>query len=255
MRLTAYAILIAFTFLVACTVPQRAIQNYVVDLQDTSMGVAHYLAEPRIQKNDLLNIRIYSAALDPKVDELYNLHPGNFAQNNSQQGYLVDQSGNIELPRIGLLHAEGLSKTELAGQIKQKLAGELQDPSVIIRFTNFRVIVMGEVAAPGVKTIQEENLTVLEAIAMAGDITSVGKKAAVKVLREQGGQRRLGVIDLTSSRMFASPYYQLQQNDVVLVEATPYKTRSAEQQRITQQIGFALTVLTSIALVYNIFVK
>lgn len=255
MRLAAYSILIALTFLASCTVPQRAIQNYVVDLQDTSLGLDHFLAEPRIQKNDLLNIRIYSAALDPKVDELYNLHLGNSAQNISQQGYLVDQQGNIELPRIGQLHAEGLRKSELAASIKQKLAGQLQDPSVIIRFSNFRVIVMGEVSSPGVKTIQEENLTVLEALAMAGDITPVGKKTAVKVLREQGGQRKLGIIDLTNSKMFASPYYQLQQNDVVLVEATPYKTRSAEQQRITQQIGFALTVITSIALVYNIFVK
>lgn len=220
------------------------------------MRLNRFMAEPVIQKNDLLSIRIYSAALDPKVDELYNLQTsGTAVQNVQMQGYLVDQQGNIEMPRIGVLRAEGLTKNALAEQIKQKLKGELQDPSVIIRFTNFRIIVMGEVASPGVQTVPVENLTLLEALAMAGDITQFGKKTSVKVLRESGGQRQLGIIDLTSSKMFESPYYQLQQNDIVLVEATRYKARNAEQQRITQQVGFALTIITSIALVYNIFIN
>ena len=171
------------------------------------------------------------------------------------QGYLVDQKGNIEMPRIGVLHVEGLTKAQVADQIKEKLKGELNNPSVIIRFTNFRVIIMGEVAGPGVKTVPVENLTILEALAMAGDITQFGKKTEVKVLRENDGQRRLGVIDLTSAKMFESPYYQLQQNDVVLVEATRYKVRNAEQQRVAQQVGFALSIITSIALLYNIFTR
>ena len=256
MRCLAYSIFITALFLFSCKTEQRAIQNYAEDLQDTSMRLNRFMAEPIIQKADLLSIRVYSAALDPKVDELYNLQIGSLGGQNIQlQGYLVDQQGNIEMPRIGVLRAEGLTKSALAEQIKGKLKGELQDPSVIIRFTNFRIIVMGEVANPGVQTVPVENLTLLEALAMAGDITQFGKKTSVKVLREVGGQRQMGIIDLTSSKMFESPYYQLQQNDVVLVEATRYKARNAEQQRITQQVGFALTIITSIALVYNIFIK
>lgn len=256
MRLIAYLLLVSCLFFASCRTGQRAIQNYVEDLRDTAMRLNRFMAEPIIQKNDLLNIRVYSAALDPKVDELYNLQMGGQAsQDPAMQGYLVDQQGNIEMPRIGVLKAEGLTKSQLADQIKKKLAGELQNPSVIIRFANFRIIVLGEVGRPGVQTVPVENLTVLEALAMAGDITQFGNKTAVKVLRENNGQRQLGVVDVTSSRMFESTYYQLQQNDVVLVEATRYKARSAEQQRITQQIGFALTIITSIALVYNIFIK
>lgn len=252
------AILVFFFVIVgtSCRTEQRAIQNYVEDLRDTSMKISQYMAEPIIQKNDLLNIQIYSAALDPTIDQLYNLQMGmGGGQNLGMQGYLVDQQGNIEMPRIGEIKAEGLTKSQLSEKIKERLKKELTDPAVIIRFTNFRVIIMGEVFAPGVRTVPVENLTILEALAMAGDITQFGKKTEVKVLRENNGQRRLGIIDVTSSKMFESPYYQLQQNDVVLVEATRFKVRNAEQQRISQQVGFALTIITSIALVYNIFIR
>lgn len=221
------------------------------------MRISRYITEPLIQKNDLLSIQIYSASLNQEVDQLYNLRmtaiPGN--QNQALGGYLVDQSGNVEMPRLGLLRAEGLTKSQLAEVIKQKLQGELQSPSVIVRFLNFRVIIMGEVTSPGVKTLNTENLTLIEALALAGDITQFGNKTTVKVLREDEGQRRLGIVDVTSSKMFESPYYQLQQNDVVLVQATRYKVRSAEQQRVSQQIGFGLSIVTSLAVLYNIFTR
>ncbi|WP_132052495.1 polysaccharide biosynthesis/export family protein [Pseudocnuella soli] len=256
-----YLLLVLFCglFITSCRTEQRAIQNYVEDLQDTTMRISRYMAEPVIQKNDLLSIRIRSASLEESVDQLYNLQTGTggsaAVMNSPMNAYLVDQRGEIEMPRIGLLKVEGLTKTQLAEQIKEKLKSELTDPMVNIRFQNFRVIIMGEVGDPGVQTVPVENLTVLEALAMAGDITQFGNKTSVKVLRENDGQRRLGIIDLTSSKMFESPYYQLQQNDVVLVQATRYKARNAEQQRIAQQVGFVLTIVTSIAVVYNIFTR
>lgn len=254
MRIAALLILFISFFFTSCKTEQRVIQNYVEDMRDTAMKINQYATEPVIQKNDLLSIRIYSASLDPKVDELYNLQMSSGSGQNEQlQGYLVDQRGEIEMPRIGILKAEGATKSGLAKQIQQKLQQELKNPSVIIRFMNFRIIIMGEVSSPGVQTVPVENLTILEALAMAGDVTEFGKKKEVKVLREQGGQRQVGIVDVTSSKMFESPYYQLQQNDVVLVEATRYKVRNTEQQRISQRIGFALTIITSVALLYNIF--
>jgi polysaccharide export outer membrane protein len=258
MRNAVLLVLFCGLLITSCKTEQRAIQNYVEDLQDTTMRISRYMAEPVIQKNDLLNIRVYSASLEQEVDQLYNISTtgGNAGGANSAlQAYLVDQSGTIELPRIGVLKAEGLTKSQLAELIKEKLKNELNNPSVIIRFQNFRVIIMGEVGNPGVQTLNTENLTLLEALALAGDITQFGNKTSVKVLRENDGQRRLGIVDLTSSKMFESPYYQLQQNDVVLVQATRYKTRSAEQQRVAQQVGFVLTIVTSIAVVYNIFTR
>jgi polysaccharide export outer membrane protein len=236
------------------------VYNYLEDLTDTSTKKPYFIKEPVIQKNDQLTIQIYSASLDEKVDLLYNQQvsggiSGSYNQSSGGQssyGYLVDQKGNVELPRIGIIHAEGITKDQLAEAIKIKLKGQLTDPVVIIRFTNFRIIVIGEVGSPGVKTVPVENLTLLEALAMAGDITEFGKKKDVKIIREVNGQRQLGIVDVTTSKMFESPYYQLQQNDVIMVEQTRYKVRQTEQQRITQQIGFTLSIITTLAFLLNV---
>lgn len=234
---------------------QLAIQNYIQDLKDTSSRRSYYVTEPSIQKNDLLSIQIFSGSLEPGVEQLYSLNRGSGNNNNrnTQQGYLVDQSGNIEIPKLGVIHVEGLKKSQLADTLKARLSDQLVDPSIIIRFLNFRIVVIGEVGSPGVKTVDVENLTILEALAMSGDILITGKKKEVKILREYNGQRQLGIIDVTTTKMFESPYYQLQQNDVILVEATPYKVRQTEQQRVRQQVGFVLGILGSIIGLYGIF--
>jgi polysaccharide export outer membrane protein len=234
---------------------QRAVYNYLEDVTDTAFRKNVYISEPRIQQNDLLSVRIYSASVDPTIDALYNLsvQQSSGAQNTQQQGFLVDVRGNIELPRIGVIQAEGLTKGELEQTIKTKLQGQLTDPGVVVRFLNFRITVLGEVGAPGVLNIPTERLSILEAVGMAGGVTEFGKIKNVKILRENNGARQLGTLDLTSKNIFESPYYQLQQNDVVLVDQNNYKLRRTEQTRISQQIGFALSIITSIALLYNIF--
>lgn len=235
--------------------PQRAVYNYLEEIKDTSFKKNVFIAEPIIQKNDLLSIQVFSASLDPTVDVLYNTISGaNMGGQNMQfSGYLVDVAGNIEVPRVGIIHVEGLKKSELEEIVKSKLREVLTQPSVIVRFLNFRITVLGEVGSPGVLSIPTERLTIIEAVGMAGGITEFGKIKEVKILRENNGVRQLGTLDLTSQNIFESPYYQLQQNDVVLVDQTRYKLRQAEQGRISQQIGFALSIITSIALLYNIF--
>jgi polysaccharide biosynthesis/export protein len=254
---TLFFALISIVFFAFCSCrPQRAVYNYLEDLQDTTAKKTFYITEPLIQKNDLLSVQISSISLDAKIDATYNANyqaMGGVGNQSQMIGYLVDQKGNIEISRIGIMKAEGLTKEQLADSIKVRLSSQLTDPMVVIRFLNFRIIVMGEVGAPGVHTVNVENLTLLEALAMSGDITQFGKKQEVKILRENNGQRQLGIVDVTSTKMFESPYYQLQQNDVILVEATRYKVRQTEQQRISQQLGFALSIITSIALLYNIF--
>jgi polysaccharide export outer membrane protein len=254
MRFFFLLLLSACILLLGSCRPQRAVVNYLEDFTDTTLRKNFYIAEPVIQKNDQLSVQISSESLNPEVDVLYNQNMG--GQSGSQYqfyGYLVDQKGNIEIPRVGVIHVEGITKDSLASEIKARLKKELADPTVVIRFTNFRIIVIGEVGSPGVKTIGVENLTILEALAMAGDITLYGKKKEVKIIRENKGQRQIGIIDVTTSKMFESPYYQLQQNDIIMVEQTKYKVTQTEQTRIMQQIGFALTIITSVALLYNIF--
>jgi polysaccharide export outer membrane protein len=251
--LTAVIFLI---FLSSCVFSKRATYNYLTDITDTNFHKAVYMADPVIQKTDVLSVQISSAATDPKVDMLYNMNSsssGGGQQTQQQQGYLVDQQGNIEMPRIGIIHAEGLTKAELTSKIKNLLVKELVNPLVIIRFLNFRITVLGEVGSPGVLNITTERLSILEAVGMAGGVTEYGTIKQVKVLRETNGVREIGQLDLTSQKIFESKYYQLQQNDVILVDQTAYKLRQSEQTRIMAQIGFALTIITSIALLYSFF--
>lgn len=241
-----------FIFLLPACRTRRAVYNYLENITDTAFRSNVYTAEPIIQKNDILSVQIYSMSTDPKIDLLYNQQNTNI-QNPQLMGYLVNQAGNIELPRVGAVHAEGLTKTALADTIRRRLLAELSSPTVLIRFTNFRVTVLGEVATPGLLTIPAEKLTILEAVGMAGGITEYGKIKEVKVLRENNGIRQLGVLDLTSRDIFTSPYYQLQQNDVVLVDQTPYRLRQAEQQRVIQQVSFATSLITAVVLIITLF--
>ena len=260
-----YILLGAFLalFFISCKTPNRVIYNYLEDVKDTSVRGEVFIKEPIIQKNDLLSIQVYSAATDPLIDVPYNLpvmtggaSGGGGSQGGSQVGgVLVDQKGNIEFPRIGLIHAEGLNKSELADVMKARRKGQLTDPNVIIRFLNFRITVMGEVGNPGVLNIPTERLTLLEALGMAGDITEFGKKKEIKILRENNGIRKMGILDVTSEKMFESPYYQLQQNDVILVEQTRYKIRQTEQERISRQIAFATGIVSTIAVLIALFRK
>ena len=250
-----FGIMSMAVFLVSCGSQKKLPYYYLENVTDTSEKNTVKTFEPVIQKNDLLSIQVYSAATDPKVDALYNL--ANMSNSNNGNlsliGFLVDQNGNIEYPRVGLVHADGLTKQQLADTIKSRLSEELKDPSVIIRFLNFRITVLGEVGRGGTITIPYEKITILEAIGLAGDIPFTGKKNSVRVIREGNGDRQIGTIDLTAKNVFESPYFYLQQNDVIIVDPTRAKVRQNEESIVTQRITFALTFITTAALLYNIF--
>jgi len=245
-------------YLISCGTQQK-IPNYLENITDTTGTGEVIVPELRIQKNDLLSIQIYSASTLPEVDELYNLRSTTTAGGAQQapvSGFLVDAKGNIEYPRLGTFHAEGLTKDELAAEIKKRLTEPvelLRDPTVIIRFQNLKVTVVGEVATQGVMSIPGEKVTILEAVGLAGGINEYGLKNSVKVVREIDGKRQIGIIDLSSDSLFYSPFYNLMQNDVVMVPPSKRKAKKAEQDIVLQRVSFGLSVITAIALLYNIF--
>ena len=239
--------------LISCGASRKAQPPYYLEkATDTTGNTGLQVVELKIQKNDLLSIQVYSAATRPEVDQLYNLP----ALEGNQGGFLVDAKGNIEYPRLGTIHAEGLTKLELAELIKQKLTSPvelLQNPTVIVRFVNIKITVLGQVGNEGVITVPGEKLTILEAIGLAGGITDYGKKDHVKVIRETDGKREIGYINLSTDSLFQSPFYNMVQNDVLIVEPTKKKARDAEQAVIAQRVSFALTLVTVAATLYNIF--
>ncbi len=242
-------------FVISCGTQKKLPPYYLDTMADTTINGQVVIPELRIQKNDLLSIQVYSVTTKPEADALYNLPLSN-AGTQTLTGYLVDLNGNIEYPRLGSIKAEGLTKKELAEVIRKKLTEPvelLRNPSVIIRFMNYKVTVLGQVGREGPVTVEGEKLNILEALGMAGGITEHGKKDRVKVIRETDGKRDVGYIDLSTDSLFHSPYYNLLQNDVVIVEPTKQKARMTDQTLVAQRISLALGIITSAAFIYNIF--
>jgi polysaccharide export outer membrane protein len=207
--------------------------------------------EAVIQKGDLLGIYVYSD--NPEATAMFNQQITKTG--GGVPGYLVDPQGNIRFQTLGELHVEGLTKRQLTDTMDQKLKTYLTNPYTDIRFLNFKVTALGEVNRPGPVSIPEEKLTILELIGLAGDLTLYGRRDNILVIREKEGKREFGYINLKDSNLFKSPYFNLQQNDVVLVQANTRKQTGSEQQLYRNlTILSAITSIVSIAaLIYNVF--
>ncbi len=266
MKFIRIVLFLALPFYFFSCVPRQKIPNYLQNLTDTSVIADKVqVSEFRIQKNDLLSIQVYSASTKPQIsDAIYNLpspgggsgESGSTAPVAPSGGYLVDVNGNIEYPQIGLIKAEGLTKLQLADTIKRKINEKdsvLTNPSVVIRFQNLRVTVLGEVNKQGPISVPGERVNILEAIGLAGGFTDFGLKNTVKVIREVDGKREAGFVDLSSKDVFESPYYNLMQNDMVVVDPSKKKQNKADQDIVFRQVSLGLSIITAIALLYNIF--
>lgn len=148
-------------------------------------------------------------------------------------GYVVDNNGDINMAGLGLLHVSGKNRWELSDYVRQILIDRdlLKDPNVTVEFMNFKVSVLGEVGSPGTYNISGDKVTILQALSLAGDLTIMGKRDNITVLREQGNERTFYHLDLRDTEIFNSPAYYLQQSDVVYVY--PSKVR-AGQSRINE---------------------
>ena len=252
MKILSFLIFSIFLVIAFSSCRSQKPLGYVEDFTDTSGKVQVKYSEPVIQKGDQLSIVVYSDAIDGgATDAMYNL-ANTGSENASTQGFLVDMEGNIQYPRIGKIKADGLTKAQLSEEIRKKLNGPLQNPSVLVHLLNFKVTMLGEVSRAGPITIPSEKITILEAIGLAGDITIYGKKEDIVILRPTDSTIEHGTIDLSSKAVFESPYYFLRQNDVVLVNPNKNKARLSEQV-FNQRLGIAFSLINMIALLYNIF--
>jgi polysaccharide biosynthesis/export protein len=235
--------------LIACA-PKQA--SYFQGNTDTSKIRNIDRKEAIIQKNDILSITVFSD--DPTASAIYNqpvLASGGAGGASTAGGYLVNELGDIYFQGLGKLHVEGLTKVALIDLLNEKLKDQLKNPYYAIRFLNYKITVEGEVNRGGEFNIPNERVTILEAIALAGDMTIYAKKKEVLVVRELNGKREIARVDVTSQDIFNSPYYYMQQNDLVIVEAS--KKPSAAKQETVQNIGLAASIISAIAIVIAIF--
>ena len=240
--------------LTACGTQQR-IPNYLQSVSDTTRLPDFTYTELRIQRNDQLQIQVFSSSTKREIsDAPYNLPA--VSADAASAGFLVDASGNIEYPMIGTIHAEGLTRRELSDLIKYKINEKdsvLSNPTVVVRFSNLRITVLGEVGRQGVVQIPGERVSILEAIGLAGGVTEFGLKQSVKVVREVDGKREVGIVNLSSNSLFMSPYYNLVQNDMILVDPSTRKAKRMEQETFFRQAGFVVSVITALAVVIRVF--
>lgn len=208
--------------------------------------------EIRFKSDDLLTIDV--SALEPDAARPFNLPAVSYnasvinAQGNlKMQTYLVDANGFIEFPVLGSLKMGGLSRSEANAFMKEKLAEYIKDPIVNIRLANFTITILGEVNKPGTFTIQDEKVSLSEALGLAGDLTIYGKRNNVFLIREVDGQKRYAKFDLTSINVVNSPNYYLTQNDVIYVEPNKAKMRQSTYNQNNGVIIAAVSTLATIA--------
>lgn len=233
----------------------------IVYFNETSDGVVKAKLtsfEPVVQKNDIISITVSS--LNPEATAIFNspnestpiTSSATAGTNNTLTvGYLVNQKGEIAFPILGSIKVDGQTKSQVSDYLVKQLTDRklLIDPIVTIRFLNFRVSVLGEVGRPGVYTVPNEKLSLLEALGLAGDITIFGRRNDVLVLRErEGGDKILKRINLNSSELLTSPYYYLQSNDIVYV--SPSKSR-ATRENTTQWAPLAISLVSFMIIIMD----
>lgn len=173
--------------------------------------------EAKLKIGDIVSV--YISTLNPSLAKPYNLVIDAGAA-GEMVTYLIDVDGNIDYPVLGKIKLLGLTVEEAKELFKKKFkdGNLLKDPVVIIRILNYRVTIAGEVNSPGVYNVQNERVTILEALGMAGDLTIKAKRDNVLVIRNQNGTKTYSRVDLTSKEVFNSPVFYLTQNDYVYVE-------------------------------------
>jgi polysaccharide export outer membrane protein len=207
--------------------------------------------EPTIQPDDILSISIFT--IDPTTSMVVNqlgtqaLTSGSVASvaGASSTGFLVDKNGEIELSIVGKVKLLGLTTFEAKDLIKREAAKNFATPNVQVRFSNFKVTILGEVLHPATYTLPNEKVTVLDALGLAGDLTIYGRRENVMLIRAVKGEKQYARLNLNSTDIFNSPFFYLKQNDVLYVEPNKGKAASLNTAR-TQTfaiIGTALSVL------------
>lgn len=264
MKLCKHLVLCLFVALCGCNA-----QRNVLYIQDAYDGMEVTLPEDyliRIKPNDRLSIIVNSLTPELSVpfnsSANYNSLSGTTTtasyNGDSVQATTVAPDGTITMPVLGQIECEGLTRTELARKIEQLIieGGYIDDPQVNVNFIDLTISIVGEVTRPGRYNIDRDQLTIFEALALAGDMTIYGSRSDVAVVREVDGRNIIMRLDLRSDDVFTSPCFYLEQNDVIIVSPNKYRAATAEiNQNRSFWISLASTAISLATLMLTIFAK
>ena len=234
--------------------------NYPVLIKTTTPNVSV------IQKGDILGIIV--STLNKESNEILNFPTissfpvstfsgGGGGTNSQPLGFPVDSSGAVEVPIIGRQQVVGLTLEQAELKLKQVLNQTYKEPTVNVRFMNHKYLVLGEVVQPGTFNLLDDQTTILDVMASSGDLSLYAKRDCVMVIRQRNGAREVGRINLRNRNVFKSPYFYIQNGDVVYVEPTKDKEIPVRQldpalQRVPIYLGLFTSLLSLIVLIVRL---
>ena len=261
-QISFFALIVTTAFLLGSCGSTKNVA-YFQNSDTVDLSQSQFLYDAKIMPKDQLTITVSTTNDEAAVP--FNLTVPTPQSVNSRssysqamlQTYLVDNSGNITYPIIGEIHVGGLTKSEAENMIREKIKvymAEAENPIVTVRMTGYQISVIGEVARPGTFTVSREKITVLEALAQAGDLTIYGVRNNVQLIREDSdGKKAIYFLNLNDANLINSPYYYLQQNDVIYVTPNKVKAQNSSVGSMTSLWFSATSILISLtSLLYNI---
>lgn len=233
---------VSFTVLLfsSCTVskPTGYFNTLKKDTTLSDFAMANY--ESKIIKGDKLGIVVSSSS--PVEDALFN-GTTNAVIGNSGTSYTVQEDGTIVLHRIGKIKAEGFTRKEFSKKIEDKLQDFMKEPIVQVTYLNHKITVIGEVSRPQVLILPEEQISLIDALALSGDVKPTASIHQVKVIREEGITKKVKILNLEDNSLFSSPWYYVKPNDIIVVGIDNEKTAKVEKRQ-NRQTNLSLLVTT-----------
>lgn len=260
MKKYSFLILLA-ALITSCSAPKNI--AYLWNSDDVDLSQSQYLYDARIMPKDILTITVNTS--NPEAAAPFNLTiPSTYSPqgavnwtSQTLQTYLVDNQGFIDYPVLGRIDVGGLTKSACEKMIRDKIKpylNENENPVVTVRMSNYKISVLGEVASPGMFIVSNEKINILEALAQAGDLTIYGVRDRIRLIREnEKGRKEIHTLNLNDANLINSPYYYLQQNDIVYVEPNKVKSQNSSVGSVTNLWLSGTSILISLAsLMYTI---
>lgn len=253
--LIPFVLMLMVMLMGACTSSKKV--PYFQNIDTLDLSASRGLYDAKIMPKDMLTITVITT--NPDASAPFNLSVSNTVGTDgrlsqgagSLQGYLVDNEGNINFPIVGKLHVLGLTKTQCESLILEKIRPYLsakENPIVTVRMSSYRVTVIGEVGSPHVVPVTTEKMSIIEALASSGDLSIYGKRDNVLLIREDAsGEKHAHRLNLNDANIFKSPYYYLQQNDIVYVQPNTVKAKNSDIGSSTTIWFSFIGIVTSIA--------
>lgn len=213
-------------------------------------------SEYKLATNDVLNITVQSA--QPELTQVFNLSANQNSFNNGDpgsqyvSGYVVDAGGNITLPTAGRLQVRGLTVPDAQKVIQTAVNNYVRGATASVKLVSFKVTVLGEVRNPGFFYVQNPQATLLEGLGLAGDLTPLGNRRNVKLIRQTATGSEVILLDLTSPTLLKSPYYYLQPNDALYIEPVSALTQRANITNLSIVFAGLTTIAVLVNLVLNV---